>query len=187
MENDDSVKKLVNMLEPLTEDLEEQKNILAERKEELESVSRLIAYTKDSIEMVGIYADQDLILDMLDKLNITEDDYKASCYLLKSESDSVKALPQYEKAYNLISDIIQYFKLHKAELVVEIQELTETCQRKEIEKKYSTILSEANPYVEDIEEFTGFLSDHYLDEEDIINILYSTIRSNIVNYGIKGN
>lgn len=187
MENNDSVKKLVGILEPLIEDLDEQKRLLAERKEELENVSRLIAYTKDNIEMVGIYADQDVILNMLDKLMITPEDYKASCYLLKSENESVKALPQYEKAYNLISDIIQYFKLHKAELLVEIQELTLICERKEMEKKYSTILDESDPLVEDIDEFTNFINDHGLEKEDIINILYSTIHSNIVNYGIKNN
>lgn len=187
MENNDSVRKLVNILEPLTEDLDEQKRTLEERKEELESVSRLIAYTKDSIEMVGIYADQDLILNMLDKLNITAEDYKASCYLLKSESESVKALPQYAKSYDLIGDIIQYFKLHKAELTVEIQELNDICQTKELEKKYCTILNDANPLIEDVEEFTGFLKNHSLSDEDTINILYSTIRSNIVNYGVNGN
>lgn len=187
MENNDSVRKLVGILEPLIEDLDEQKRLLAERKDELESVSRFIAYTKDNIEMVGIYADQDIVLNMLDKLMITPEDYKASCYLLKSESDSVKALPQYEKAYNLISDIVEYFKLHKADLLVEIQELTLICERKEMEKKYSNILNSSNPLVEDIGEFTDFINNHSLDKEDIINILYSTIRSNIVNYGIKNN
>ena len=187
MEYDDSVRKLVMMLEPLIEDLDEQKRLLAERKEELESVSRLIAYTKDSIEMVGIYADQDLILNMLDRVMVSVDDYKASCYLLKSESENVKALPQYERAYNLISDIVQYFKLHKAELIVEIQELSEICQRKEMEKKYCTILNGNEPLIEDVSEFTEFLNDHRLDEEDMINVLYSTIRSNIANYGVESN
>ena len=186
MEND-SVRKLVGILEPLVEDLDEQKRTLAERKEELENVSRLIAYTRDNIEMVGIYADQDVILNMLDKLKVTPEDYKASCYLLKSENNNVKALPQYEKAYNLISDIIAFFKLHKAELLVEISELTEICERKETEKKYSEILSNSNPLVEDIDEFTRFLNGHGLNSDDIINVLYSTIHSNIVNYGIKNN
>ena len=186
MENE-SVRKLVGILEPLVEDLDEQKELLSERKEELENVSRFIAYTKDNIEMVGIYADQDIILNMLDTLKITPEDYKASCYLLKSESNSVKALPQYAKAHGLISDIVEYFKLHKAELIVEIDELTTICERKELEKKYSTILNSTNPLVLDVEEFTSFLNDHSLDNEDIINILYSTIHSNIINYGIKNN
>ena len=65
MGKDNSVRDLVSMLEPLIEDLEENKKMLEVQKEELESVSRLIAYTKDNIEMVGIYADQDIILNSL--------------------------------------------------------------------------------------------------------------------------
>ena len=187
MGNSDSVKNLTLVLEPLVEDLEEKKTILSERKKDLESVSRLIAYTKDNIEMVGIYADQDLIINNLDNLKYSLDDYKASCYLIKNESDSVKGLPQYEKAYNMISDIVEYFKLHKAELTVEINELTSECEKKEIEKKYYDILSCPNPLIEDVKEFVTFLREHNIKDDEIINILYNTIHDNIVNYSLKNN
>ena len=178
----DSVRKLVTILEPLIEDLEYQKKVLADKKDELENVSRLVAYTKDNIEMVGIYADQDLITSNLYKLGCSLEDYKASCYLLKGESDAVKSLPQYEKSHELINDIVEYFKFFKAELIVTIQELSDTCERKELEKKYYDILSRSNPFVEDVKEFIKFMDDHNLDNGDKINILYSTISSNIVNY-----
>ena len=187
MEKDNSVRDLVSMLEPLVENLEDNKKMLEVQKKELESVSRFIAYTKDNIEMVGIYADQDLIVNSLDGLNIDKDDYKACCYLLKSENSNIKSLPQYVQAHNLISDIIEYFKLHKAELVIEIQELSNTCERQENEKKYYDILSCPNPLIENIKEFVEFLKEHKLSEEKIINILYSTIHDNVVNYGLKNN
>lgn len=187
MVKDDCVRNLAAILEPLIENLDDDKITLANRKNELESVSRLIAYTKDNIEMVGIYADQDLIIDNLDKLEYSKEDYKASCYLLKSEDENVKTLPQYEKAYNLISDIIEFFKLHKAELIVEIQDLTTICEKEELEKKYYDILSSSNPFVEDVDEFTKFVNEHVEDNEEIINILYSTIRSNIANYKSRNN
>ena len=178
----DGIRKLVTILEPLIEDLEYQKNLLSERKDELESVSRLVAYTKDNIEMVGIYADQDLIINNLYKMGCNVEDYKASCYLLKSEDDAVKSLPQYIKAHELINDIVEYFKFLKAELIVTIQELSEICERKELEKKYYDILSRPTPFVEDVNEFVKFMDDHKLDNEDKIDILYSTIHNNIVNY-----
>lgn len=187
MGNSDSIRKLVLVLEPLVEDLEENKKLLEDRKTELESVSRLIAYTKDNIEMVGIYADQEIIINNLENLKISADDYKASCYLLKSESDNVKGLPQYEKAYNLIGDIVEYFKLHKAELSVVIKELTDLCEKKEIEKKYYDILSCPNPLIEDTKEFIEFLKNHEVKDDEIIDILYNTIHDNIVNYGLKNN
>ena len=187
MGSDDSIKSIVTILEPLVNDLEDKKNILADRKTELEGVSRLVAYTKDNVEMVGIYADQDIILNNLDKLKFTKDDYKASCYLLKSESDKVKVLPQYTKAYNMIGDIVEFFKWHKAELIDEINELSSICEKKEIEKKYYDILSCPNPLVEDSKEFVDFMNDHGLDNQEIIKILYRIIHDNIVNYELKGN
>lgn len=187
MGNSDSIKNLVTILEPLVEDLEDDKKILSDRKMELENVSRLIAYTKDNIEMVGIYADQDLIINNLSNLKYSVEDYKASCYILKNESDSIKGLPQYEGAYNLISDIVEYFKLHKAELIVEIEELNSIIKKKEIEKKYYDILSCPNPLIENVKEFVEFLKEHGINDDEVINILYNTIHDNIINYGLKNN
>ena len=107
MGNDSSVGILISILEPLISDLDDLKKTLSDRKSEMESVSRLIAYTKDNIEMVGIYADQDIILNNLDNLKYSKEDYKASCYLLKTENELVRKLPQYQKAHDLISDIIE--------------------------------------------------------------------------------
>ncbi len=187
VEKDDSVRNLVSILEPLIADLEENKKILSESKEELEKVSRLIAYTKDNIQSVGVYADQELITSNLDKIYISIDDYKACCYLLKSENDQVKMLPQYVQARNLISDIIEFFKLHKAELIVETNELSGICEKKEKEKRYYDVLSCPNPLIENSKEFVEFMKEHGLSDEEIIKILYSTIYDNVVNYGLKKN
>ena len=187
MESDSSVQKLVQILEPLVLDLEEKKKYLENQKEDLESVSRLLAYTKDNIEMVGIYADQELITGNLDKIGCSKEDYKACCYLLKSDDAKVKSLPQYESSYNTISDIIEFFKLHKAELMVEIQELKDSLEKKEMEKKYYDILSSSSPLVEDVDEFKTILNGYDLTNEDKIEILTSVINSNISNYKIKNN
>ena len=184
MVSDNSVQKLVHTLESLVLDLDDNKKTLEERKNELESVSRLLAYTKDNLEMVGIYADQELITGVLDEIGCDKEEYKASCYLLKSEDERVKSLPQYEKAHNLISDIIEFFKLHKAELMVEINDLVSSCQRKELEKKYCDLLSSPSPLIEDIDEFKTILNGYDLTSEDKINILTDVINSNISNYEI---
>ena len=181
---DNSVNKLIGILEPLIADLEERKDHLNERKEELENVSRLLAYTKDNIDMVGVYADQDLILNHLYKINTDKDEYKASCYLLKSENENIKNLPQYKEAYNLISDLIEFFKLYKAELIVETQDLEKNCQTKEIEKKYCDILKEKTPFIDDVHEFRGVLDNHSLSNDEKINILIYAIKNNAIKYGV---
>jgi len=185
MDIDNSVKKFVQILESLVLDLDEQKKILDDYKRELESVSRFLAYTKDNLEMVGIYADQDLVIDAVEKIGYSKEEYKASCYLTKSEDESVKALPQYAKAYELISDIIEFFKLHKAELIVGINELSESCKKKELEKKYYNILSSSEPFIEDVNEFKSILNDYDMTKEDQINILIYIIKNNISSYEIR--
>lgn len=179
---DNSVRRLIELLEPLIFDLDEKKRLLVERKNELENVSRMLAYTKNNLDMVGIYADQELILSSLSKVNSNKDEYRASCYLLNGENDDIKKLPQYEKAYNLISDIVEYFKLYKAELIVETGELEKECQEKEIAKKYYNIFSSTNPFVDDIKEFNSFLDKYELEDEIKINILMYTLENNIREY-----
>ena len=180
----DSVNRLAEKLEPLIRDLDDDKEFLSNQKEELENVSRLLAYTKDNIDMVGVYADQELIVSNLSKINTDKDEYKASCYLLKSENENIKSLPQYKKAHDLISDIIEYFKLYKAELMVGIKNLEESCAKKEIEKKYYNILKEENPFNKDVDEFRELLDNHSVPNNDKIEILLYTINSNGKKYGI---
>ena len=187
MDNSVSVKNLVTILEPLVEDLDENEKMLSDKKKEFESVSRLIAYTKDNVEMVGIYADQDIIINSLDKINYSVDDYKASCYLLGSQNESVKSLPQYQEAYDSISCIIEYFKSYKVQLALEIQDLEITCKTKQLEKKYYDILSCPNPLIEDVQEFVTFMKKHDIKHEEIVEILYSTIHDNMINYELKSN
>ena len=182
---DNSVKKLVDLLEPLILNLDSEKKVLDDKKQELENVSRLLAYTKDNLDMVGIYADQDLIINNLYRIDSNKDEYRASCYLLNSENQNIKQLPQYEEAYNLISDIIECFKLYKAELIVETQELEKVYHEKEIDKKYYNIFSNNSLFVDDIQEFTNFLDKHNLTNEDKINILIYTIKNNYNKYTKK--
>ena len=182
MVSDNSIKKLLNILEPRVWDLDDQKKNLEKSKEELENVSRFIAYTKDNIDMVSVYADQELIINNLDKIYCSVDEYKASCYLLKSDDENIKKLPQYAKAVDLINDIVEYFKFHKAELIVFAQELKEKCEQKEIEKKYYDILNSSNPFVENVSEFRGLIDKYNLEDDDKINILIKIIKNNVLNY-----
>lgn len=182
---DNSVKKILELLEPFIYDLDEKKRVLTDAKSELENVSRMLAYTKDNVETVSIYADQDLIINSLEKINSDKDEYKASCYLLNSENDEVKKLPQYEKAYNLISDIVEYFKLYKAELIVETNELEKECREKELAEKYYNIFTSPNPFVSDAKEFNDFIDKYDLKDEDKINILIYVIENNYREYAKK--
>ena len=178
----DYVKKLTTNLEPLIVDLDERHTELNEKKELCERVSRFLAYTADDVNQVGIYADQELILENLDKINSNKDEYKASCYLLKSGDDSVKSLPQYKEANDYILSLINYFKMNKSELLENIQNLEKLCHEKEIEKKYYDIFVSEKPLVDDVSEFREFIDKHVVDDDEKINLLIYTINSNMEMY-----
>ena len=180
------VKGLTSRLEPLIIDLDDRLNELNLDRQELESVSRLLAYVNGDVNLVGIYADQNLILENLDKVGSNKEEYKACCYLLRSEDENVKSLPQYEQANLYVLNLINYFKLLKSELTVVIQDLEKVCQEKKLEKKYYEIFSNDNPFVYDVSEFKEFLKKHTMSDDEMINILIYTINSNILNYqGMK--
>lgn len=181
----DYIKKLTNDLELLIADLDEKHEELSSKKEYCERVSRFLAYTNGDVNLVGIYADQDLIINCLDKVNSTKEMYKASCYLLKSSDDSVRSLPQYKEANDYILGLINYFKNDKSDLLTDIQNLEKICREKEIEKKYYDIFTSTNPLVEDVMEFREFLDKHVVNDEEKVNILLYTIDNNVINYREK--
>ena len=181
----DYVKKLTDELEPLIADLDEKREELNSKKEYCERVSRFLAYTNGDVNLVGIYADQELIFNNLEKVKSTKDTYKASCYLLKSSEDSIKNLPQYKEANDYILGLINYFKNDKSELLINIQNLEKICREKEIEKKYFDIFTSTEPLVDDILEFREFLDKHVVNDEDKVNILLYTINHNVMNYKEK--
>ena len=178
----DDVRRIEEELEPLIFDLDDKLMELRMKKENLERVSRMLAYVNGDVNMVGIYADQDLIMDNLDKISSNKDEYKASCYLLSSEDDSIRSLPQYRDANLYILSLINYFKMYKSELNSEIQELEEICRNKEMDKKYYELLKEDNPFILDIKEYIEFVNKHTMNDNEKINLLKYAIKSNVANY-----
>lgn len=176
------VKRLTDSLEPLIVDLDDKSMELRLKKEKLESVSRFLAYVNGDVNLVGVYADQDLILEHLDKIDSNKEEYKASCYLLRSEDESVKMLPQYREANLYVLGLINYFKMNKGELTTEIQELESVCREKELNKKYYELFSEEKPFVNDVVEFEEFLDKHVISDEEKINLLVYVIKNNVLNY-----
>lgn len=176
------VKELTNSLEPLIEDLDEKLAVLDTKKRNYDDVSKFLSYVHDDVHLVSIYAEQDLILGNLSNINSNEEEYKASCYLLRGEDERIKALPQYGDAYHYIEKMIQYFKECKEKLGTEIEELESLCSEKKLDKKYFEIFSDENPFVTDVLEFESFLDKRVTDNEQKKNILIYTINSNILNY-----
>ncbi len=178
----DYIRRLLVLLESLIYNLDEKIRELDYKKEILEKVSRFVAYTNGDVHLVGIYADQEVIIDNLENIGSNKDEYKACCYLLKNDDGNIRGLPQYEQATAYINNLINYFKKSKADLMNEIQNLEIECKRKKIEKKYYDMLSNNNLYVTDIEEFEKFLDEHEISKDDKIQLILFAIKRNIEKY-----
>lgn len=176
------VKKLVSKLEPLIIDLDDKMIELDMKKEKLESISRFLAYVNGDVNLVGVYADQDLVMECLESINSNKEEYKASCYLLQSDDENVKDLPQYKEANLYILELINYFKEKKGQLSKEIQELEQVCEEKKLCKKYFEILNNDQPFIRDVFEFEEVLDRYATSSEEKINVLLYVINSNVINY-----
>lgn len=178
----DYVRRLVIMLESLIYNLEEKMRELDYKKEILEKVSRFVAYTNGDVHLVGIYADQELIMDNLANIDSDKEEYRACCYLLENDDENIQGLPQYKKAKTYINDLIEYFKKMKATLMEEIQNLEKECEKKRIENKYYEMFSKDNVYIIDIEEFENFLDEHDINIKDKAKLLLYVIKKNVEKY-----
>lgn len=176
------INNLISILEPSVLDLDDKIKELNVKQETLCEINKMLDFVGDDIGRVGKYDNQKLILDYLSDVNSNEIEYKASCYLLSSEDDKVKLLPQYLDASNYIEKIVNLFKKRQEELTSDVSALEITCNNKKIDKKYLDIFRKENPLIEDVEEFSDFLTKKELINKDKIDLIVYTINNNVKNY-----
>ena len=175
------VNKLVGLLEPTILDLNDKLNELSNKSEYLKEVSEMLEKVDGDVKKVGSYENQDLILNNLNNINTNETEYKACCYLLNSNDEGVRSLPQYIESSNYIERLINFFKKRKEELELEISELDIICNNKKVNKKYLEIFKEEE-VIYDTSEFKEFLSMQELNDNDKIHILEYVIKNNVDGY-----
>ncbi len=178
----DFVKKLLDNLEPTIIDLDDFLKNLDINRGKLKDCSDFLDFVHDDIKMVGSYADQNLVLESLEKLGSTDAKYRANCYLLNGNSESVQLLPQYQEAVEYLETIIGYFKNEKECLLNKVSELENICEEKLLNRKYFEVFQSERPYVLDTEEFSNFIDKQSLEKEDKIALLKYTIKNNVEMY-----
>lgn len=178
----DIVDRLLGLLKPTINDLDTKKEELLIKSKTLDEISEMLDYIKDDVTMMSKYKNQNLIIDNLDDIKSTEKEYKACCYLLDCEEQDIKSLPQYLEASNYIERFIHYFKKRKEELMLQVSELKDICDNKELNKKYYEILSNDNSMVNDVTEFRKFLDNQQLYDEEKVDLLVYILKKNVNSY-----
>ena len=181
----DIVSKLISLLEPIINDLDDIKYELSAKRKTLDEVNEMIDEVKDDLTKVSKYRNQKLIIDNLGDIKSNEREYKACCYLMDSVENNIKFLPQYIEASNYMERLINYFKNLKERLSFKVSELQTVCMDKEMNKKYYEILSSENPVVNDANEFRNILDKQNLSDDEKISLLVYILKNNVSNYKKK--
>ena len=182
----DYVERLTSVLAPTIMDLDNKNVELKEKREKLESISHLLDYIKENEKLVSKYPNQDLIINNLKEIGYNEEDYHASCYLLDTDIESVKGLPQYEVSKEYLVGIVNYFKRQKEELTNNVNNLELECEEKKLNKKYYDIFNSDKPLINDVDEFNNFLDKQKVSKDDRVKILFYVIKNNVDEYKRKG-
>ena len=114
---DDYILKLTSEIEPLIVDLPEKLEKLTVKKNELEETEKFLNFVNGNIELIEKYPDQEMIYKSFDDIEISLSDYKAFCYLLSNNNESIQNLPQYKDAKNKMKGLIDYYVDKKDQLI----------------------------------------------------------------------
>lgn len=178
----DSVKKLVTRLGNGFSNLDNCEKELNEQGLKLNEFENLLGFINSDAKKMNKYEDQSIILDAVKDINSSKMEYEAACYLLDGDDDKIKSLPQYRNARVYLESLINYLKMTRDRINDNVTNLTENCKNMTIIKKYFEILSDDEPFVEDIDEFIYLLDKEQVDINEKIEILSYIIMSNVKKY-----
>ena len=165
--------------------LDEKENEYNIERKKLSDYQKLLEFINFDAKKLNKYDDQTLIHDAVSAINSSLKDYDASCYLLDSDDEKVALLPQYRNAKSYLETIINYLKMMRDKLNNMVLELENDCLNMNLSKKYFEILSDDNPFVDDIDEFVKLLERENINIKDKNKILSYIVKSNVNNYKKK--
>ena len=178
--NDISV--FLNCIKPNIEDIDKVKNYLDQSNQEYEELNELITYVGDDYKRVTTYHNQDMIYKYLDMISISRTTYDAIKYLISSDNSNIYELPQYIKASKNLDTIWGYLNDRKSDISERVDVLSYAYMDKYISKKYYDMFSSGDIYVIDPMEFSNLIKRLEIEDSTKIEILKSTITSNINRY-----
>ena len=105
--------RLIEKLSLSITDLEEKKDELEKQHDILDKYNEISDYVGSEAKKLGTSPNQEVIIDELKNIDSNEKEYKAYCYLLESDDDNIKILPQYKNARSYLETLINYLKRYR--------------------------------------------------------------------------
>lgn len=183
------VDEMLSYLEPIIKDIDSAKNILDTLIYENNSILSFLSCVDNDPANIEKFSNQQFIINNLEHVASNEQEYKANLYLVKSNNDSIKNLPQFQNAFNYFNNIINHFNRRADELKIEVVDMERTYEYKTICKKYYNIFR-YKKQIEDVDEFIEFLRKFdSISLEDKTGLVLYLLNSNLeyykTNSGIK--
>ena len=183
---DDSLKKLLEEIEPKVRNIEDKRVELKALSEVYKTMQELIDASNNSYNELFNFYDQDFIIRSIKIGNENHKElikkYESAKYLLKNNDEYLQQLPQYQESLNYMDSLYQYLFGLFENIKIDYVSKSENLEIQELLNKYYRILTRDTIFIENVEEFFEFIELCKLDDEDKYNIYKFISKVNIKQY-----
>ena len=183
---DNSLKKLLENIEPKIQNIEEHRIELKTLDEVNRTMQELMELSESSHEEILNFYDQDFIFRAIKIKNPNFEDlitkFHSSKYLLKNKDIRIKELPQYQESLKFIDYLYEYFKGLYEEIKFDYQTKQKDLEIEELQNKYYLLLNKDNVFIQDIDEFLTFIDIDQVSDLDKLNIYKQICKDNLKQY-----
>ncbi len=184
--NDNSLKKLLTVVEPKIRNIEEHRIECSSLKSVHETMQELVELGNSSYKEILDFYDQEFIFKAIkignSNSDILLDKYKSSKYLLKNNSDNLHELPQYKESISFMEQLYMYLCGLNEKIQLDYEQKIENLKVEELLNKYYNLLNKDNIFIKDIDEFLTFVDLNKLEINERLNVLITINKLNIKNY-----
>lgn len=176
------VNKLLELMKPYVEKIEDKKVNLDEKESFLASVEAFMKYINDEPLKIFDYGKKELLEKLIDDIGSNVDEYKANEYILKADVSQVVHLPQYNNANEYLGRLYEYIKSVLEKNAYEYEELATEYENIELIKKYYDMFKDNDIFVTDEVEFSRMLGNFNLTWDEKIDLLVYVLKENNRKY-----
>lgn len=167
----DIVIKYIELMKPYINDLAKREEELANKEELLNLLCRFFDYTNNDYLKILSFDNEDFIKEFINNNNYDYDKYKAYKYILESDIETLKYMPQYVEANNYLESIYNDLLKNKEMISNQYNELDNSYHKCSLINKYYNMFINKEFVINDLDEIKELFSYFDLSLEEKNEIL----------------
>lgn len=175
------IDKLLSVMKPFVENIENDLSNLNEKKDYLNDLDDIITNVDNDVLNILNISDNKIEL-YLDNIESNKNEYLANKYILKSDLDEIKQMPQYIDAKKYLDKFYKSLLNNHEELEKEYEILKQEYENKELINKYYLMFSSRNIFIDDVDEVKSVFDILDISLEDRIETLIIILKKNNCSY-----